>query len=207
MKVFPKMLIFSAKIERIPPTSVRMNPPLTFWKLGFKIFGMLEGKSEDTEKKDLFGMSGISNEGIERLRPEDRERLTGEERLKVTVSMPLWLKIYIWKESLGKGIPVWQYLARIIQENEVLRKENEVLRKESEVLRRENEELKNENEVLRKVSGSDYSVIKYEKLKEYIRKILKDMIEYCGECARGVLLKYKALRIVGVEEMIDEVLK
>ncbi|MFZ8805776.1 MAG: hypothetical protein ACO2PO_22730 [Candidatus Calescibacterium sp.] len=143
----------------------------------------------EKEKRDLLG--------------EYRSKVTGEERLKVTISMPLWMKVFIWKESKEKGIPVWEYLAKVLQESQ----ENERLKQENELLRRENEELKNENEVLRKVSGSDYSVIKYEKLKEYIRKILKDMIEYCGECARGVLLKYKGLRIVGVEEMIDEVLK
>jgi hypothetical protein len=139
----------------------------------------------EKEKKDLLG--------------EYRNRVTGEERLKVTISMPLWLKVYIWKDSKEKGIPVWEYLARLIEENEKMKMEDKnryIFKLEDELgrLLKEKQTLEDELEKYKRLSESRKDTI------GILKKIIMDIKDRCGDCAREVLLKY---RRIGVQ---DEVL-
>jgi hypothetical protein len=175
---------------------------------------MMEGMNGNNEKeRDLLG--------------EDRERLTGEERLKITVAMPLWLKVRIWKESKDKGIPIWKYLARLIKENEELKKggaeqyikkldeEKRKLEAEYKLALKEIERLKIENEHLeadlRSLATSD--LMNYKSLSErrkeiieLLKKIIIDIKENCGECAENVLGKYKKERNEAVSFFINKLL-
>jgi hypothetical protein len=139
----------------------------------------------EKEKKDLLG--------------EYRNRVTGEERLKVTISMPLWLKVYIWKDSKEKGIPVWEYLARLIEENEKMKMEDKnryIFKLEDELgrLLKEKQTLEDELEKYKRLSENRKDTI------GILKKIIMDIKDRCGDCAREVLLKY---RRIGVQ---DEVL-
>ena len=152
--------------------------------------------SDMSEKRDLLG--------------EDRNKVTGEERLKVTISMPLWMKVRIWKESKEKGIPVWEYLAQLMRDSEILRKEGqgsyierlEKRIKELEVLEQrikefeklgqkikefEMEKLTLENEI----ANWKEAYRKKERAVELLKNIIKDIKKECGACAIVVLESYK----------------
>jgi hypothetical protein len=123
----------------------------------------------EKEKRDLLG--------------EYRNRVTGEERLKVTISMPLWLKIYIWKESKEKGIPVWEYLAKIMEENREMKREdkNQYIFKLKDVIRELTVDLEN----YKRLSENRGKTI------ELLKRIIIDIKDACGDCARQILLRYR----------------
>ncbi|MFZ8805624.1 MAG: hypothetical protein ACO2PO_21955 [Candidatus Calescibacterium sp.] len=137
----------------------------------------------EKEKRDLLG--------------EYRNRVTGEERLKVTISMPLWLKVYIWKDSKEKGIPVWEYLARLIEENEKMKMENKnqyIFKLEDELGR-----LSMDLENYKRLSENRKNTI------ELLKRIIIEIKDSCGDCARRVLLKYKE-RTSGVQDEVSMVI-
>jgi chromosome segregation ATPase len=137
----------------------------------------------EKEKKDLLG--------------EDRNKVTGEERLKVTISMPLWMKVRIWKESKEKGIPVWEYLAQLMQDSETLRKEGqgryiEELERKVNELKRTIEELKAEKVMMQNEVDNWKSLYsKREKTIELLKNIIIEIKRECGACAIKVLESYK----------------
>jgi len=134
----------------------------------------------EKEKRDLLG--------------EYRNRVTGEERLKVTISMPLWLKIYIWKDSKERGIPVWEYLAKLIEENEKMKMEN----KNQYIFKLEDQlrTLKMDLENYKRLSENRKNTI------ELLKRIIIEIKESCGDCARKVLLKYKE-RTAGEKDEVN----
>ncbi len=144
----------------------------------------------EKEKRDLLG--------------EYRNRVTGEERLKVTISMPLWLKIYIWKDSKEKGIPVWEYLAKLIEENEKMKMENKnqyifKLEDQLERLLKERKELQMDLENYKRLSENRKNTI------ELLKRIIIEIKDICGDCARQVLLKHKE-RAVGKQDEVNMVI-
>jgi hypothetical protein len=137
----------------------------------------------EKEKRDLLG--------------EYRNRVTGEERLKVTISMPLWLKVYIWKDSKEKGIPVWEYLARLIEENEKMKMED----KNKYIFKLEDElgKLSMDLENYKRLSENRKNTI------ELLKRIIIEIKDSCGDCARRVLLKYKE-RTAGEQDEVSMVI-
>ena len=137
----------------------------------------------EKEKRDLLG--------------EYRSKVTGEERLKVTISMPLWLKIYIWKDSKEKGVPVWEYLARLIEENEKMKMENknQYIFKLEDELRRLSMDLEN----YKRLSENRKNTI------ELLKRIIIEIKDSCGDCARRVLLRYKE-RTAGEQDEVSMVI-
>jgi regulator of replication initiation timing len=121
----------------------------------------MEGKREELER---MGESEELRGPRRRVEVEKRKKDIGEYRVKVSYSMPLWLREKINKESLEQGLYQWEYIAKMIkraencpedsnyeqlrEENERLKKENEQLKLENERLRIENEQLKNENRLI-----------------------------------------------------------
>jgi hypothetical protein len=150
----------------------------------------------EKEKKDLLG--------------EYRNRVTGEERLKVTISMPLWLKVYIWKDSKEKGIPVWEYLARLIEENEKMKMEDKnryIFKLEDELgrLLKEKQTLEDELEKYKRLSENRKDTI------GILKKIIMDIKDRCGDCAREVLLKYRRIGVqdevlIDISQFADDIL-
>jgi predicted RNase H-like nuclease (RuvC/YqgF family) len=150
----------------------------------------------EKEKRDLLG--------------EYRNRVTGEERLKVTISMPLWLKVYIWKDSKEKGIPVWEYLARLIEENEKMKREDKnqyIFKLEDELgkLLKENRKLEEELEKYKKLSEDRKDAI------GILKKIIMDIKDRCGDCAREVLMKYRRIGVqdevlIDISQFADDIL-
>jgi len=115
----------------------------------------MEEKREELER---MGESEELKGPRRRVEVEKRKKDIGEYRVKVSYSMPLWLREKINKESLEQGLYQWEYIAKMIKraencpENsnyEQLREENEQLKKEDAQLRGENEQLKGENERLK----------------------------------------------------------
>jgi len=137
----------------------------------------------EKEKRDLLG--------------EYRSKVTGEERLKVTISMPLWMKVFIWKESKEKGIPVWEYLARLIEENEKMKMENknQYIFKLEDELRRLSMDLEN----YKRLSENRKNTI------ELLKRIIIEIKDSCGDCARRVLLRYKE-RTAGEQDEVSMVI-
>jgi ribosomal protein L9 len=123
------------------------------------------------EKREELGRVGESEElkgARRRVEVEKRKKDIGEYRVKVSYSMPLWLREKINKESLEQGLYQWEYIAKMIKraENcpedsnyEQLREENERLKKENEQLRMRNEQLERENKNL-KAELEDWNELK-----------------------------------------------
>jgi FtsZ-binding cell division protein ZapB len=102
---------------------------------------------------------------IEKKKREAKKRDIMEARVKVSYSMPLWLREKINDESLKLGLYQWEYIAKMIEkaekcseggdeqlrmENEEIKAENERLKVENKNLEAENKRLKEENEALRR---------------------------------------------------------
>jgi hypothetical protein len=96
---------------------------------------------------------------IEKRKREAKQKDIMEARVKVSYSMPLWLREKINDESLKLGLYQWEYIAKMIEKAEncvddeqsiQLREENEQLKLENEQLKLENERLRVENEQLKK---------------------------------------------------------
>jgi FtsZ-binding cell division protein ZapB len=105
---------------------------------------------------------------IEKRKREAKQKDIMEARVKVSYSMPLWLREKINDESLKLGLYQWEYIAKMIEkaekcseggdeqlrmENEEIKAENERLKVENEGLKAENKRLKEENETLRRKAG------------------------------------------------------
>ena len=56
---------------------------------------------------------------IEKKKREAKQRDIMETRVKVSYSMPLWLREKINKESLEQGLYQWEYIAKMIKRGEV----------------------------------------------------------------------------------------
>ncbi len=112
---------------------------------------------ENREELEKMGGGEELKGARRRVEVEKRKRDIMEARVKVSYSMPLWLREKINKESLEQGLYQWEYIAKMIKraENcpedsnyEQLREENEQLKLENERLRIENEQLKKENRLI-----------------------------------------------------------
>jgi chromosome segregation ATPase len=154
----------------------------------------------------------------EKLSKEDRERISGEERLKITLSMPIWLKMQIYKESKDKGIPIWEYLARIIEENKRLKEElkrgsggYDDLVKKNEELRKKNEELiKKNEELIKTIVEVEKERRRLKREKEEVEKkyaiaveIVRTLRGFCGRCFDDAIAYYKKQRQDYPEEIAD----
>jgi hypothetical protein len=116
----------------------------------------------EREKEELKGVRRRIE--IEKRKREAKQKDIMEARVKVSYSMPLWLREKINDESLKLGLYQWEYIAKMIEkaencvddeqsiqlreENEQLKLENEQLKLENERLKIENEKLKNENRLI-----------------------------------------------------------
>jgi ribosomal protein L9 len=146
------------------------------------------------EKREELGRVGESEElkgARRRVEVEKRKKDIGEYRVKVSYSMPLWLREKINKESLEQGLYQWEYIAKMIkraencpedsnyeqlrEENERLKKENEQLRMRNEQLERENKNLKAEledwNELKMKIGYIDNTLKRYDRILEKLIKL------------------------------------
>ncbi len=160
---------------------------------------------------------------IEKKKREAKQKDIMEARVKVSYSMPLWLREKINDESLKLGLYQWEYIAKMIEraencpedsnyeqlreenkrmkiENEQLREENERWKVENEHLKSENKMLKEENEALRR---------KAERCSVFIDKLglIIDALEKSGAVVYGVIEKSKG-KYKGYEwkiELLEEI--
>jgi len=140
---------------------------------------------------------------IEKRKREAKQKDIMEARVKVSYSMPLWLREKINDESLKLGLYQWEYIAKMIEkaencpENsnyEQLKEENERMKKEDAQLREENEQLKRENEQLK---------VRNERLEmenENLRVELKEMKK------RNEELEYEKKVLLGDCDKLKEIL-
>jgi len=131
---------------------------------------------------------------IEKRKREAKQKDIMEARVKVSYSMPLWLREKINDESLKLGLYQWEYIAKMIEkaencpensnyeqlkeENERLKKENEQLRMRNEQLERENENLKAEledwNELKMKIGYINNTLQRYDRILEKLIKLKQE---------------------------------
>ena len=151
----------------------------------------------EREKEKLRGVKRRIE--IEKRKREAKQKDIMEARVKVSYSMPLWLREKINDESLKLGLYQWEYIAKMIEkaekcseggdeqlrmENEKIKTENERLKVENESLRAENKRLKEENEAFRRKAGL---------LRVFIDKLglIIDALEKSGAVVFGEIEKSK----------------